>query len=653
MSVKTQSNSGDREQEYWELVAALYSAPRSILVACTSALLVTGVCWRITADFWFVNFCLAFAVVGAGRAVSLWRFTRAGGRRSRAVAQRFEIAALVGVWSFSGLSGLLGAYTVSAHHGTDTELLVVACVMGYIAGISSRNASRPLITMGQISANCLPMVVALLLQPDLVRFSLAVFITLLFASTVVMAQSVHATIVARQRAVADLETLASRDPLTGALNRTAFMNTLAANLDITRSRGEPTALVSIDLDRFKDVNDSLGHAAGDTVLKETANRLRALLPAGQALSRIGGDEFLITIVGPAALEARALAEQMLVSLAQPFEVANTRALCGGSAGVAVAPRDGHDIEELMRHADLALYEAKTSGRGLAKEYSPGYSQRYHDRLALEHDLQGAIARGELELQYQPIVDSRSGRTICCEALLRWNHPQRGPIAPSVFVPIAESTGLIVPIGLWALRTACREATLWPADIRVAVNLSALQFRGGDDIVAATEAILGEVGLPPGRLELEVTETVLVDDTATTLAIIERFHRLGVGMSLDDFGIGFSSLAYLSDFPFSKVKIDKKFSQDIGRSRRARRIVRGIAQITRELDIELVAEGVETHGQLQRLQALGIHAIQGYYFSRALEAEAVRAVIAAPISGPFAHPQAAREPALPELQVAAG
>ena len=260
----------------------------------------------------------------------------------------------------------------------------------------------------------------------------------------------------------------------------------------------------------------------------------------------------------------------------------TRSVCGASIGYAIAPTDGSTLDALLRNADLALYEAKKQGRGQIVPYTAVLSHRYDSRVALEHDLQFALANDELDIEYQPIVDPRSGRTICCEALLRWHHPELGTIAPSVFIPIAEATGLIVPIGTWVLNSACAEATRWSADIKVAVNLSPVQFRRGREIVDIVMNALDSTGLAPRRLDLEITEMVLIEDSAAALDILEELRSKDIGISLDDFGTGFASLAYLNDFPFSKIKIDRKFSKNIDHSPRTSAIIKGIAQITRDL-----------------------------------------------------------------------
>lgn len=633
MQLLVEKQKNKENQHYFRLVSDLFNVKKSIFVASLTAILIIFVCIYETRDLNYYVFALFFGVTGAARCASMWFFKYQSdvGTNIR-TAQRWELFALAGAWAFSGLTGLIGAYTVIFHAGTKIEVLIIGSVVGYIAGISSRNASRFNITIGQISAIYFPFTASLLYSGDIIHAALGIFITLLCGSAVFMAKNVHDTIIARQRAQAELEVLAHHDSMTGLLNRNAFMAELTACLATSIATPSATALVSIDLDRFKEVNDSHGHAAGDEVLKETALRIMKELQPDSTVARLGGDEFMIALPDTGVSESIRIATDIVHRLSEPFAIAGTQVICGASAGIAVAPRDGTTVADLVRHADLAIYEAKSSGRGQVAFYSPAFSQKYQDRIALEHDLQSAISNGQLELHYQPIVDPRTGMVVCCEALLRWNHPKRGTISPVTFIPVAEATGLIVPIGEWALRAACEQARGWPSDVTVAVNLSSLQFRAPCNLVEIAKNVLVETGLPASRLELEVTESVLIDDTEQTRDIITAFHNLGVRVSLDDFGTGFSSLAYLSDFPFSKVKIDKKFSQDMGKSQKVRQIVKGIAQITRELGIDLVAEGVETHGQLLRILELEIHAVQGYYYSRPVPAAQIGALLSAPIKG---------------------
>ena len=628
---------------YFELVRALYSTPKSIFSATIAALVIIGISGVLTGDAFYANFFLGFIIVGAWRSglVLAYHRTTHDATDTRLI-KRWELGALLGAWGFAALVGLTGAYTLTMHPGTDVEILISCCVMGYIAGISSRNASRPLVTIGQISFTCVPFTLALLWRADIVHFSLAMFIGVLYVSTIVICRTVFDNIVSRHDAFRKIEVLAQRDALTKLWNRAAFLHLLEQHLATIAGTRNSLALIAIDLDRFKDINDTLGHPAGDVVLKEAADRIASAVRPGDEISRIGGDEFLIMLADVDPSEADATARRILAEFSNPFTIKMTHNVCGASIGYAIAPTDGSTLDALLRNADLALYEAKKRGRAQIVAYTPALSHLYDSRVALEHDLQFALPNGELEIEYQPIVDPRSGRAICCEALLRWNHPELGRIAPSVFIPIAEATGLIVPIGTSILTCACAEATRWSSDIKVAVNLSPVQFRRGREIVDIVMNALAETGLAASRLDLEITETVLIDDSATTLTILEELRSKDVGVSLDDFGTGFASLAYLNDFPFSKIKIDRKFSQNIDQSPRTTAIIKGIAQTTRDLRIELVAEGVETEVQLERMRNFGINAIQGYLFSKPLPAAQLRRVISEPIFGALTQAKRAAE-----------
>ena len=547
---------------YFELVHALYSTPKSIFGATVAALAIIGIASALSQDGFYHVFFIGFLVVGVGRAGTIFLYHHAPRDPQDCVStKRWELCALVGAWAFAGLVGLTGAYTVLFDPGTDVEILISCCVMGYIAGISSRNASRPLITIGQISFTCVPFSLALLTRGDIVHVALAFFIVVLYVSTVMICRTVFDNIVARHDAFKEIETLAQRDSLTDLWNRAAFLQLIEQHLAKIAGSGGATALIAIDLDRFKDINDTLGHPAGDAVLREVAFRLKAAVREGDLISRIGGDEFLVMLADADSAEAGRTARRILAEFSNPFTINMTNNICGASIGYAVAPIHGSTLDALLRNADLALYEAKNCGRCQIVCYTANLSDVYENRVALEHELQFALSRGELAIEYQPIVDPRSGRAICCEALVRWHHPELGTIPPSVFIPIAEATGLIVPIAGWVLTSACAEAIHWSADIKVAVNLSPVQFRRGREIVDIVMTALDETGLAARRLELEVTETVLIEDTSATLAVLEELRSKNIGVSLDDFGTGFASLAYLNDFPFSQIKIDRKFSEE--------------------------------------------------------------------------------------------
>jgi len=616
---------------HYELVRALYSTPKSILIAVIAAALIMATVAGLSSDQAYDLFAVAFLIVGATRAATIALYQRARHDPNDSVSvKRWELRALVGAWAFAALVGGVGAYTVLAHPGSELEILISCCVMGYIAGISSRNASRPIISVGQITLTCIPFTAALVARGDIVHLLLAGFISVLYLSTIVICRSVFDNIVSRQIAFRKIETIAQRDALTDLWNRAAFLELLERHIGAIKGTRNIIALISIDLDRFKDINDTLGHPVGDMILKDVANRIRSVVRPGDEIARIGGDEFLVLLVTTDGAEAEAVAKRILAIFSSPFKTNTRQSHCGASIGYAMAPMDGTTLESLFRNSDLALYEAKRQGRGQVVRYTEAIAQRYDDRMALEHDLQFALRNGELELVYQPVVDPRSGRTICCEALLRWNHPVHGQINPTEFIPIAEATGLIVPIGAWVLATACSEATRWPVDIKLSVNLSPVQFRRGHEIVETILMTLRSVGLPARRLDLEVTESVLIDDSAGALAVLEELRANDIGVSLDDFGTGFASLAYLNDFPFSKVKIDRKFSQNIDQSPRTSVIIAGIAKITRDLRIELVAEGIETENQLDHIRSFGINAVQGYLYSGPLPPHELRRLIVKPI-----------------------
>lgn len=644
-ALKLDEAAPDREL-HADLVTALYATPRSMLSATLAAVAVTWIAGRISADPAFALSMFGFLLVGFARVGANLRFLRQGGLRpDLGDATRWERIAMAGAWSFAALVGLTGAYAIVVHTGSATELLIVCCVIGYIAGISSRNASRPLITIGQISATCVPFLAALVVPFDLVHLTLALFIAALYASTIVMCRRVYDTIVARHHAQRKLERLALRDPLTNLLNRSAFFDAVERALSALDGR-TCLGLIAIDLDRFKDVNDTLGHPSGDRVLLETARRLRQAVGPSDDIARIGGDEFLILVRTPDVAHLRETATRLGDVLQDPHALGITTLVCGASLGYAAAPWDGTTLDDLMRHADLALYEAKRRGGGKVVGYDQEFSRVYQDQMELIQDLQQALDRDELVLNYQPIVDHRTGRILCFEALLRWNHPRRGLVPPSIFIPLAEATGLIGAIGAWVLEEACREAKGWPSDIKVAVNLSPLQFENGAALIETVIDVLSRTGLCPERLELEVTENVLIKDTMEALATIKTLRRHGVGVSLDDFGSGFSSLGYLQEFPFSKLKLDRIFSRGVHDSERSVAIIRGIVQIARDLRIDLVAEGIETRAQLAQIARLGVHAIQGYLFSRPVLAEDVRTLLDAP-AVPLSEP----EPTLPRRRAA--
>ncbi|GJD93158.1 bifunctional diguanylate cyclase/phosphodiesterase [Methylobacterium iners] len=430
----------------------------------------------------------------------------------------------------------------------------------------------------------------------------------------------HIDITARKGSEERLAHLACHDGLTDLPNRLLFRERLDQALANLSEAGGSCALLYLDLDRFKTVNDTLGHLAGDTLLKEVARRFQSVVSEGDTLARLGGDEFAILQRAGAhqPASADALAQRLIEVMREPVITQGQRVEVGVSVGIALAPRDASDAETLIRRADQALYRAKGDGRNTRRFYEAAMDEAVEEKRRLEMDLRGALTRGEFEVHYQPIMNAASGRVSSAEALVRWRHPAHGLVSPGAFIPLAEETGLIVPIGEWVLQTACRMASTWPSNMRVAVNVSAIQFRNAGLVQTVMQALAAS-GLPAYRLELEITESVLMQDGPDVVDTLHHLRDLGVRTALDDFGTGYSSLSYLRRFPFDKLKIDRSFVQDIGNPSTAA-IVRAIVDLGVGLGMTITAEGIETEDQLASLRQQGCNEIQGYHYSKPLQAD---------------------------------
>lgn len=429
-------------------------------------------------------------------------------------------------------------------------------------------------------------------------------------------------VTATRLAEAQVLRLAHYDTLTGLLNRASFTDRLRRLVD----DGEAFALLAVDLDRFKAVNDQFGHPVGDAVLLEVGNRLRGAIEGSGWIARIGGDEFMVVLIGGKLRErAATVSATIIASMAEPFATQKGVAHVGASIGIVLMPDDGATTAQLRENADLALYRAKQMGKSHACFFNAEMDAAAQDRRNLEKDLRIAIDADEVELAYQPVVAASTGQITSAEALARWTHPTRGPIRPDVFIPLAEECGLVDRLGEQLLRRACHEAQTWPPNIRVAVNLSPLQFLSGRlvDIVRDT---LATSHIRADRLQLEVTEGLVIRDVERTFQQLEQLRALGIQILIDDFGVGYSSLSYFQRFPFDKVKLDKSFVDEIATSRAAKAIVRAVVGLGEELDMGVVAEGVETEEQMRLLVASGCTHLQGYLFSRPLPATALRALL---------------------------
>ena len=430
--------------------------------------------------------------------------------------------------------------------------------------------------------------------------------------------------------------LARHDALTSLPNRVMLRDRLEQDL-AKAARGQPFAVMLLDLDRFKGVNDLLGHPAGDRLLQLAGERIQACVREVDLAARLGGDEFAVVVAeGALPDSAGRVAERIVAAFAEPFELSATdgdgqpcvhRATVGVSIGIAVAPGDGATADALLRHADMALHRAKAEHRGTARFFEQAMDASHLARRQAEHDLRQALERDEFRVFYQPLVSLQTGAVVAFEALLRWQHPTRGLVPPVEFIPLAEETGLILPMGEWVVRTACRDAAAWPSAVGVAVNLSAVQFRN-PSLVQTIQAALAVSGLAAARLELEITESVLLHDSPGTLAMLHALRALGVRIAMDDFGTGYSSLSYLHSFPFDKIKIDRMFVRDVLDRASSGAIVRAIAGLGASLGIATTAEGVETQEQLARLRLDGCTEVQGYLFSRPVPVGEARVLLAA-------------------------
>jgi diguanylate cyclase (GGDEF)-like protein/PAS domain S-box-containing protein len=422
-------------------------------------------------------------------------------------------------------------------------------------------------------------------------------------------------LLARKEAEQHIRFLAHHDALTGVPNRSSFNKKLDQEIQVALATGRRLAVLCLDLDRFKEVNDLFGHAAGDSMLQSVARRIIGLLDESQMIARLSGDEFAIILPGlsnPAV--AGRVAETILEALQMGSETPETDPPISTSIGIAICPDDATDRHALLSHADTALYRAKNEGRGTYRFFEAAMGAAVRDRRLLEHDLRNAIARGELSLVYQPQKDIASGKVSGFEALLRWTHATRGEISPTEFIPIAEDSGTILAIGEWVLRKACREAVTWTQPLTVAVNVSAVQIHNAN-FAHVVHEILFETGLPPGKLELEITETALVRDLNRALATLRRIKMLGVRIAMDDFGTGYSSLSNLRAFPFDKIKIDGSFIKSVNVNEQAAAIVRSVLGLGRALSLPVLAEGVETRAEFEFLEHERCDEAQGYLLGR--------------------------------------
>jgi diguanylate cyclase (GGDEF)-like protein len=436
----------------------------------------------------------------------------------------------------------------------------------------------------------------------------------------------HEDVTEQKKAEERITYTAHHDSLTGLANRKLFYEQLEQSLRRAR-RGESLAVLYLDLDHLKRINDTLGHAVGDRMLRGVADRLRNCVRDVDLVARLSGDEFAIiqtSLHDPA--DAADLAQRVREAIHEPFYFDGQQVVVDVSVGISIAPNDASEVSELLKTADIALYEAKNTGRGTYCFFEKEMNERMQSRATLERELQNALTNNEFELYYQPIVGLKKNRITSFEALLRWRHPTRGMVSPAEFIPVAEETGFIVPLGEWVLRQACAEAASWPDDISVAVNVSSVQLTNSN-LANTVIGAIASAGLRGDRLIIEVTESVFLENTAANLGSLKCLHELGVRFAMDDFGTGYSSLGYLLSFPFSKIKIDRSFISGLGEKTESRAVVRAVVDLARSLKMHVVAEGVETEAQLEQLRRLGCGEMQGYLFSRPRPAAEIEELLA--------------------------
>ena len=600
------------------LVETLYTQPTSLALgaACGvgTALVAAWVADRPQITF-AAGLLTVIAVTRVAMGFMLPRFYK---RNARVLEILYE----AGAFGYALSLGLLGALTVTLNVDFEAQLLMVANTVGYGTAISARNAGRPVIAIGQMLLTLVPLTVVLLLRNDIALQALGISIVLLMPAmtsvTVNVFRTLRKSIAAAEtsaRLAERMQTLARSDVVTGLLNR-AGLNHFLIERVASLGPDQKLALFWMDLDRFKEVNDALGHQLGDKLLAEVAERLKQIAPKDAIVARFGGDEFIVACHIKDRRAAENLALQMMDEITRPMRIEGNRLEVASSMGIGLLPDDGADFDTLLQCADMALYNAKVNGRKQVSFFDPSMTRDLMRRREIETELRLALQRDELSIFFQPIIDLETGRIRAFEALVRWFHPEKGELRPDEFIPVAEETGAIITLGNWITLQAAKAAASWPDHVTIAVNLSPLQIKAPGAALGILNA-LREARLDPTRLELEITETVLLDHSENTSNFIEELGRAGVRFALDDFGTGYSSLGYLSKYPFSKIKVDRSFVSGINQGSKSEAIIRAVSGMGATLGMEIVAEGLETIEQVNAVRAAGCTLGQGYYFSRAV------------------------------------
>jgi diguanylate cyclase (GGDEF)-like protein len=600
------------------LVTTLYTQPASLAIGAAC-----GILTSVTAASEAHNPMIAVAagllsIIALGRVAAARWLPRVIPQGSRSL----EICYETGAFSYSIMAGLMAALTIHYDVSGPVRTLMVGNAIAYSVGIAARNAGRPAIAIGQLTLTLSPVIIASALQPDLasrlLAFTLFLVLPAMMSITLNVFKTLRDSVTAAQtsqRLASKMQHLARTDVVTGLLNRAGLNHHLVERL-IARDANSKLALLWIDLDRFKEINDTLGHQFGDRLLIEVAARLRRGAPPGASVARFGGDEFIVAFDAADQAEIACISQAILADIQRPIRIDDDRLNIGCSIGVAFLPDHGTDLDTVLQSADLALNQAKLNGRKQIVTFAPSMTRDLVHRKEIEEDLRLAMQRDELSVFFQPIIDLETGRIRAFEALVRWFHPEKGELRPDEFIPVAEGTGAIITLGNWITGQAARVAADWPDDVTLAVNLSPLQIRAPGAAIGILSA-LRDARLAPHRLELEITETVLLDHSPNTAAFIAALTQAGVRFALDDFGTGYSSLSYLDKYPFGKIKIDRSFVAGLAAGKTNTAIIRAVSSMGRSLDMAIVAEGVETLEQVQAVKDAGCTQGQGWYFSRAV------------------------------------
>ncbi|PTQ66167.1 diguanylate cyclase/phosphodiesterase [Sphingomonas sp. PP-CE-3G-477] len=618
------------------LVESLYASPRSLIIGALTSSAITATVSIVSRDRAMVICAIAIAIVACIRIADAVRLELRVPKRAtpnKAPGRRREIVYRVGALCYSALLGTFGLLTLLNTSDGVLQLLAVTTTIGYAAGIAGRNAGRPWIALVQLCCASLPLAVGLIVSLDVLKIVLAVVIVLFVVAMMDITLQTYsvilkATLASREKAALAEHhaAIARRDDLTGVANRTAFRERFEARLRALDGGSQWLAIHWIDLDRFKEINDSFGHLAGNALLVCIAGRLNEAFGSAGIVARLGGDEFAVVCEIEHRDAANSIGHRIIELVERPVDHDGRLLHVGASLGIAIAPADGADADTLLKNADLALYRAKDTGRGRMCFYEPLMDEKVQRSRDLALELTGALERGEFHVMFQPIFDLAGERILSCEALLRWTNRRHGPISPAEFIPIAEDNGLIVAIGGWVIREACKAASEWPGDVQIAVNLSPIQLRSAN-LPMVIMGALAASGLPAERLELEVTESVLLDDIDASLAALNAINRLNVRTTLDDFGTGYSSLSYLTKFPFQTLKIDRSFITDLDQSPASVAIVQTVIELAAKLGMRTVAEGIETQAQLDQLRRTRCDAVQGFLLARPISASMVTSMLA--------------------------